>query len=204
MSAIQKDRVDRQSIEDAPSETAMADEQKYFLCTSRLGFRLWRQADFDLAYGLWGDPGVAKLIDARGRLSEEQVRERLAHEIETAGTHKVQYWPIFLLSTGSHIGCCGLRPYELLHRIYEIGFHIRPEYWRCGFAGEAARAVMEYAFQTIGAAGLFAGHHPENKASRSLLAKLGFRYTHVEYYEPTGLDHPSYLMTADDYARLRN
>jgi ribosomal-protein-alanine N-acetyltransferase len=63
---------------------------------------------------------------------------------------------------------------------------------------------MEYAFDRLAAAGLFAGHNPRNAASRCLLAKLGFRYTHNEYYAPTGLDHPSYLMTADDYARLRN
>jgi ribosomal-protein-alanine N-acetyltransferase len=182
----------------------MADDQKYFLRTSRLGFRFWRQDDFDLAYGLWGDPKVTRLIDARGRLSEKQVRARLAQEFATAESYNVQYWPIFLLSDGSHIGCCGLRPYELTHRIYEIGFHIRSGFWRRGFAYEAARAVMEYAFETIRAAGLFAGHHPENSASRRLLAKLGFRYTHAEYYEPTGLDHPSYLMTAKDYARLRN
>jgi ribosomal-protein-alanine N-acetyltransferase len=182
----------------------MTDEQKYFLCTNRLGFRLWRQSDVDLAYGLWGDPKVTKLIDARGRLSENQVRERLAQEIATAESYNVQYWPIFLLSNDGHVGCCGLRPYELPHRIYEIGFHIRSGYWRRGFACEASRAVMEYAFETLGAAGLFAGHHPKNTASRRLLAKLGFRYTHVEYYEPTGLDHPSYLMRAKDYARLRN
>jgi ribosomal-protein-alanine N-acetyltransferase len=178
----------------------MADEPKYFLRSRRLGFRHWRRSDFDLAYGLWGDPKVTKLIDSRGQLSENQVRERLAHEIATAESYGVQYWPIFLLSNGRHAGCCGLRPYELSQRIYEIGFHIRSKYWRRGFAAEAARAVMAYAFASLEAAGLFAGHNPTNAASRCLLAKLGFRYTHVEYYQPTGLDHPSYLMTADDYA----
>jgi RimJ/RimL family protein N-acetyltransferase len=182
----------------------MADEQKYFLRSRRLGFRRWRQSDLDLAYGLWGDPRVTKLIDARGQLSKNQVRERLANEIATAESCDVQYWPIFLLSNDSHVGCCGLRPYELSQRIYEIGFHIRSGYWRRGFASEAARAVIEYAFEALGAAGLFAGHNPKNAASRNLLEKIGFRYTHVEYYAPTGLDHPSYLMTADDYVRLRN
>jgi ribosomal-protein-alanine N-acetyltransferase len=185
-------------------ENAMADKQKYFLRSRRLGFRRWRQSDLDLAYGLWGDPGVTKLIDARGQLSKNQVRERLANEIATAESYAVQYWPIFLLSNDTHVGCCGLRPYELSQGIYEIGFHIRSGYWRRGFASEAARAVIEYAFEALGAAGLFAGHNPKNEASRSLLAKIGFRYTHVEYYAPTGLDHPSYLMTADDYVRLRN
>jgi len=41
---------------------------------------------------------------------------------------------------------------------------------------------------------LFAGHHPENHASRRILSKLGFRLTHEEFYPPTGLLHPSYLL----------
>ena len=182
----------------------MTDEQNYFLRSRRLGFRFWLQNDVDLACGLWGDPRVTKLIDARGQLSKKQVRERLEHEIEVAKLYNVQYWPIFLLSNGGHVGCCGLRPYELSQQIYEIGFHIRPEYWRRGFAFEAARAVIDYGFEALGAAGLFAGHNPKNTASRYLLAKLGFRYTHLEYYAPTGLDHPSYLMTIDDYACLQD
>jgi len=168
-----------------------------------LGFRRWRRRDFDLACGLWADPRVTEFIDARGKLSQSQVRERLAQEIATADSYNIQYWPIFLLSDDSHAGCCGLHPYDLPQGIYEIGFHIRPNYWRRGFASEAARSVMEHAFKALGAKGLFAGHNPRNDPSRLLLAKLGFRYTHDEYYAPTGLEHPSYLMTVDDYTRIK-
>ncbi len=182
----------------------MVHEPKYFLCTQRLGFRLWSLDDFDLAFGLWGDLEVTKLIDARGQLSENQVKERLAQEIATAGLHSVQYWPIFLLSNDDHVGCCGLRPYDLSQGVYEIGFQICSKHWRRGFASEGARAVMEYAFDKLGVSGLFAGHNPKNEASRQLLEKLGFRYTHDEYYAPTGLNHPSYMMTAEEYVQLKN
>lgn len=46
------------------------------------------------------------------------------------------------------------------------------------------------------------GDYPHNERSRNLLLKLGFAYTHDEFYEPTGLEHPSYLLTADEYADL--
>lgn len=75
---------------------------------------------------------------------------------------------------------------------YEIGFHLRPKFWGQGFATEAATAVMEYACTSLGAERLFAGHHPDNKASQKVLGKLGFQYTGDEFYEPTGLYHPSY------------
>jgi RimJ/RimL family protein N-acetyltransferase len=178
-------------------------DQKYFLRSRRLGFRCWRPEDLELACKLWGDPRVTELIDARGQLSENQVQERLSQEIATAESYHIQYWPVFLLSNDSHVGCCGLHPYDVAQAIYEIGFHIRKNCWQRGFASEAARAVMEHAFNDLSAKGLFAGHNPRNNASRLLLAKLGFRYTHDEYYAPTGLEHPSYLMTADDYSRLK-
>lgn len=166
----------------------------YFMFSKRLGFSHWREADFDLALGLWGDVRVTQLIDARGQLTEEQVSQKLQQEIKREAHYGVQYWPIFLLSTGEHIGCCGLRPYDLEQGIYEIGFHISPPYWRRGFASEAARRVITYAFDELGAQALFAGHNPRNTASRELLLKLGFQYTGDEYYPPTGLNHPSYLL----------
>ena len=75
--------------------------EAYFLTTHRIGFRCWTAEDLSLAVGLWGDPEVMRFIDSRGRLSEEQVRDRLRREIATAEAHGVQYWPIFLPSNRS-------------------------------------------------------------------------------------------------------
>jgi hypothetical protein len=50
---------------------------KYFLITTRLGFRRWQEDDLSYALGLWGDYEVTKLIDARGQLTTKQVQERL-------------------------------------------------------------------------------------------------------------------------------
>jgi RimJ/RimL family protein N-acetyltransferase len=62
---------------------------------------------------------------------------------------------------------------------------------------------MEYAFRALGVKALFAGHNPGNTASRRVLEKLGFRYTHDAYYPPTGLNHPSYLLTPEEFARAQ-
>jgi [ribosomal protein S5]-alanine N-acetyltransferase len=169
-------------------------QAQYFLRSERLGFRLWREGDLRLATALWGDPQVTKLIDVRGKLSDEQVNELLNTHLTFQREHGIQYWPIFLLTDGECVGCCGLRPYDPTRRIYELGVHIRSAWWRHGLAKEAASAVISYAFDNLGAAALFAGHNPNNHASQGLLEKLGFEYTHHEYYDPTGLEHPSYLL----------
>jgi len=174
----------------------MKAEEPYFLRTERLGFRLWTPDDFALAWALWGDPEVTRRIG--GPFSETQVRERLEREIANQEAHGVQYWPIFLRTTGEHLGCCGLRPYDLEESVYALGFHLKPPCWGRGYAGEAAWAVIDHAFAVLGARALFAGHHPENDPSRRLLAKLGFRYIQDELYPPTGRDHPSYLLRREE------
>jgi RimJ/RimL family protein N-acetyltransferase len=182
----------------APLSENIDNVKKYFLKSSRLGFRLWREEDLSIAVELWGDYEVTKFFDARGQWTRNEVRERLAAEIKTEKRFGVQYWPISLLETHDPVGCCGLRPYEMSKGIYEIGFHIRSARRRRGYAREAADAVINHAFNVLGANALFAGHNPQNVVSQHLIEQLGFRYTHAEYYPPTGLYHPSYLLKAPE------
>jgi RimJ/RimL family protein N-acetyltransferase len=107
----------------------------YFLRTQCLGFRMWTDADLDLALGLWGDAEVTRPIG--GPFSAEQVQRRLAQEIANQATYGVQYWPMFLLANDEHVGCCGLRPYLAEPRVYELGFHLR------GFTGTGVMIEIE-------------------------------------------------------------
>lgn len=179
----------------------MVKPRTYFLTTRRLGFGIWQESDLDLAFRLWSDPEVTRLIG--GPFSKEDVRKRLILELQTQREHQVQYWPLFLLATGDHIGCCGLRPYRVEDGIFEAGAHLKTAYQGQGYALEAAGAVIDYAFAKLNIRALFAGHNPANKASRRLIEKLGFRFTHTEFYPPMGLEHPSYLLRSEDYNAYR-
>jgi ribosomal-protein-alanine N-acetyltransferase len=170
-------------------------QNPYFLQSKRLGFRHWRLSDLDAAVALWSDPEVSRYISSGGPPNRSAIESRLLREISTQAQYGLQYWPIFLLESGAHIGCCGLRPYKIETQIFEFGVHLLPAYWRKGFAIEAAHAVIEFAFTSLAANALFAGHNPTNEASKQMLEKLGFHYTHDEFYPPTGLYHPSYLLT---------
>jgi len=164
----------------------------YHLMTGRLGFRCWEESDLALAIGLWGDEKVNALIG--GPFTAEMVQARLAGEIAQMREHAVQYWPIFLLESGEHTGCAGLRPYRVEEGIYELGVHLRPKFWRQGLATEAGQAVIAHGFDDLQAEAVFAGHNPANHISKTLLLRLGFVYTHDEFYPPTGLLHPSYIL----------
>lgn len=172
----------------------------HFLESARLGFRHWRASDLPLAQALWGDPAVTRFIAAR-ELTAADIRARLDREIATQASDGIQYWPVFLRSDGSHVGCCGLRPRAGHPDVPELGVHIASAHWRRGYAAEAARSIVGFAFGSLGFRALFAGHNPGNIASRELLARLGFVHTHDELYAPTGLQHPSYLLRREPGVR---
>ena len=168
----------------------------WFLRSERLGFRAWRAEDRQLAVDLWCDPAVTRLFG--GPYDEAWALRRLASEIACLEENGYQYWPIFRLADGEHIGVCGMRPRDPAARINGFGFHLRSGHWGRGYATEASRVAIRYAFDVLGVSALYAGHHPNNEASRHVLAKLGFRCTHDELYPPTGLEHNSYLLTAEE------
>jgi len=105
---------------------------------------------------------------------------------------------MFLREGGDFVGCCGLKPcpYEGTPEApeTELGFHLVPAMWGRGLASEAARTVIDHAFGTLGLARLYAGHHPDNRASGAVLRKVGFTFFRDVFYEPTGLMHPLYVL----------
>jgi [ribosomal protein S5]-alanine N-acetyltransferase len=168
----------------------------YFMTTSRLGFRHWTAEDIDLAMSLWGDPDVTALFDSRGPLTRDQVQARLDRERRIQADFGVQYWPFFLRETDEFVGCSGLQPYDVANGLYKTGFHLRRKFWGAGYASEAARAVIDYAFETIKPTAIMAGHNPRNHASKRVLEKLGFHYVRDEYFEGMQMMHPLYELRA--------
>ncbi len=173
----------------------------YFMRSARLGFGIWSAHDLPLALGLWGDPEVTKLTG--GPFSPAQVAQRLQREIDHQALHGYQYWPIFDLQSGAHVGCCGLQPRDLGARVCELGYQLRADAWGRRLAQEAGRAVAVHAFERLGIAALFAGHDPANDRSRRVLEAIGFVYTGEELYPPTGELEPAYLLRPNGLAPPR-
>jgi RimJ/RimL family protein N-acetyltransferase len=83
-------------------------------------------------------------------------------------------WAIVL--DGALIGLCGLEPRS---DDPELGYWLGASYWGRGFATEAARAVIDYAFGELGYEVLHSGARVTNPASRRVLEKCGFQWTGV-------------------------
>jgi RimJ/RimL family protein N-acetyltransferase len=74
------------------------------------------------------------------------------------------------------IGDCGLERMEVEGRnVAELGYDFRSDAWNRGYATEAARAVREHAFNTLGLAELISLVRQTNAASARVAEKVGMR-----------------------------
>lgn len=147
----------------------------YLMKSDRIGFSHWAKEDMDLASLLWGEKEVTKYICASGVFSQDDIKNRFSFEINNMEKTNVQYWPIFDISDGELIGCCGLRPYKNEKGTYEIGCHLRSKYWRQGYAFEGVKKVIDYAFNELNASRIYVGHlyilDEDKRADLKLLSK---------------------------------
>ncbi len=79
---------------------------------------------------------------------------------------------------GAIVACAGLE-IAAEHRNAELGYWVAMECWGEGYATEAARAVVDIAFERLDLRRVHAGHYAHNPASGRVLAKLGFRHEGV-------------------------
>ena len=77
------------------------------------------------------------------------------------------------------VGHCGIKrvdnPLARNHGDHEIGWLVREDRWRRGYAEEAMRAVLDWAFGRVGAPFVVALTSDLNVASWKLMEKLGMR-----------------------------
>jgi RimJ/RimL family protein N-acetyltransferase len=78
---------------------------------------------------------------------------------------------------GALIGMCGI---DVRRDGAELGYWLGVPFWRQGYATEAARALIDYAFAELGHQALQSGARVSNPASRRVLEKCGFQWTGVQ------------------------
>jgi len=102
------------------------------------------------------------------------------------------------------IGMVGLE-IKPKHSHAELGYWIGVPYWGQGYCTEAARAVLQFGFETLKLHRIYAGYFKGNTPSRRVLEKLGMQdegcaREHVEKWGKF-LDVENYALLAEDYWR---
>ncbi|QQS47565.1 MAG: GNAT family N-acetyltransferase [Acidobacteriota bacterium] len=147
-------------------------KQKIILETQRLILRELEPADADAIAEIICDADTMKYFPAP--YSRSDVDQWLERNFERYRTDGHGLWAVMLKSDGSVIGDCGLTWQDVDGvRELEVGYHFNKRYWGHGYATEAAKACMEYAFNRLGHNRIISLIRPENVASARVAERNG-------------------------------
>ena len=113
--------------------------------TERLLLREMNEDDAPALYKVLADAEIMQHYSYA--FDENKVRNWIARNIERYRVFGFGLWAVCLKETGEMIGDCGLTMQLINGEIKpEIGYHIRADQQRKGYAKEAAIAVRDWAF----------------------------------------------------------
>lgn len=113
--------------------------------TERLFLREMTEGDFDALFAVLADSDIMEHYPYT--FDEERVRGWIRRNQERYEIFGFGLWAVCLKESGEMIGDCGLTMQNIGGVIKpEIGYHIRKEHQRKGYAKEAATAVRDWTF----------------------------------------------------------
>jgi RimJ/RimL family protein N-acetyltransferase len=140
--------------------------------TERLLLREWRDADRDDWAAMNADPEVMAYFPATlDRAQADSAFDRLSAGVGERG------WGLWAVEhDGKFLGFTGLSPVGFEAHFTpatEIGWRLRRDAWGQGFATEAARAVLAFAFDDLGIPELVSFTSVGNERSRAVMSRIG-------------------------------
>jgi RimJ/RimL family protein N-acetyltransferase len=147
------------------------------LRTERLLLRHCREDDLDRLAAIRSLEEVVTYLYGEPE-SREQVAEKLAKRIASTKLVKDDDWIVLAverLEDGLLLGDVTIYLKSVEHRQAEVGWTFHPDSGGRGYATEAARALVDFAFAKLGAHRVFARTDARNAPSAALCRRLGMR-----------------------------
>jgi RimJ/RimL family protein N-acetyltransferase len=167
--------------------------QSVVIETPRLALRRLRLADLDAMHAYLGDPKT--MLHYPVPFSREFVEQGILKNVERYQTNGYGLFAVIFKASDELIGDCGLQWQEIDGQAeLEVGYHFRRDHWGHGYATEAAKACINFAFQHTGVDHVISLIRPENLASRRVAEKNGLRVVRQVMWK--GLLHDIWSITA--------
>jgi ribosomal-protein-alanine N-acetyltransferase len=160
--------------------------------TERLILRGAVPADADVWVTFIADPDFGRYVPrSKVTCAPKERAERIISAYQQrweAQPLSAMGWAVTRKADGQFIGLCGVEGLSGTND-GELDYLLGKPYWSQGFATEAARAMVCFAFENTGWDRVVAAIVPANVASSRVVDHLGFVYErHVNYYQLTGAD----------------
>ncbi len=157
--------------------------------TDRLVLRKWREDDLALWLAHLNTPAVKAYLG--GVQDEERVATTFAKMLGAWDADGFSFLAVERREDGLFLGACGIGRVldepapEPLASGLQLGWQLRQEAWGQGYASEAARAMMAFAFEHLRQDTMWAQTSERNRGSWAVMAKLGMtRRAELDYSDP--------------------
>lgn len=147
----------------------------YILETEKLKLRKMNINDVDNLMEIFSDPIAMQYYPST--YPKEVAQKWINWNLENYEKHQSGLWICELIEDGTFVGQCGIIP-QVVDEIeeMEIGYLFVREFWGKGLATEAAIAVKDYGFNTIGLNRLVATIYHKNTPSIKLAERIGMTF----------------------------
>jgi RimJ/RimL family protein N-acetyltransferase len=145
--------------------------------TNRLVLRPFLETDLDDLCTLYSDPDVMRYLNT-GVLNRDETTVRLKRMLDHWQTHGYGIWAVIHKKDDRFIGRCGIANVHDFPDC-ELVYTFARAYWGQGYATEAARAALDYAFIHLKLPRVIALAVVDNLASRNVMRKLGMTFERV-------------------------
>jgi RimJ/RimL family protein N-acetyltransferase len=140
--------------------------------TERLVLRAWRESDIEVEAAVSADPEVMRYLG--GVIGREEAWRRMTLHAGHWLIRGYGNWAVELRDGGALIGRVGLWRPEGWPGL-EVGWRLVRSAWGSGYATEAARTAIEWAFANLDVQQLISLIHPSNEGSMRVAERLGMR-----------------------------
>lgn len=147
----------------------------YLLHTERLHLRPCELEDLDFLHELWTEADVRRFLFDDRQISREEAKSFIETSVANFTNHGYGLWLFFENQSKLIAGFAGFL--NSSQELPSLIFGTQPLFWGRGYATEAARAVLHYAFDVLGLECIVADVDEPNQASIRVLEKLAMSRT---------------------------
>lgn len=154
--------------------------------TKRLKLRQWKESDYPIFSEMTSDRDVMRFYPSLMSKSES---DEMANKIRGLISEKGWgFWAVEEKENKKFIGFVGLHepaPELPFSPCVEIGWRLRKESWGKGFATEASKEALKFAFRVLGLSRVYSFASVDNQKSRAVMERLNMENTNQNFEHPS-------------------
>lgn len=152
------------------------------LQTARLLLRPFDDSHAEGLFALDQSEAVLKYLQGKPMTDIRQANDVIGNIQAQYKRNGIGRWAVIREADRRFLGWCGIKKVDDAvtngrTNYYDIGYRFLPEFWRKGYAFEAAAASLQYAFQDLHVQEVHATVMMGNVASARIAEKLGMHLT---------------------------